>query len=220
MRKLKSEHAIGILVAWFMCVPVGVTAENIGENESQGTTISQIVTLNLEGGDLSLHVTNLQGFGSIKLEKQPQLLSTGFDGSFTVTDVRGTGEGWRLDVSSLQFSEVVPSGGFVGGAKTGYTLPVGSLMLRGLETNERIEGTSGGNPSIAWQSNTVIDGNSLATVAKAGYNEGAGKFDLTFGADALTLVVDSSTAKLDKENYPGVATPYESTVTWNLVSAP
>lgn len=202
--------------------PIGtLRVFNIGSEGTAGDTEndSQTATLNLEAGYLTLAVSDPESFGTTKLSNQPQHISKGFVDAFEVTDLRGTGAGWRLDVSASNFKEVEPVDGFKAGTG-GYALPTGSLLLSSMETIVRTEGSPGGDPSIGNIDNVVIDGSSLATVSTANTGEGAGKFELSYGSDALTLVVDSSTAKVDTENYVGVSTPYESTITWDLVSAP
>lgn len=36
----------------------------------------------------------------------------------------------------------------------------------------------------------------------------------------LITIVDPKTASLDNVNYPNSATPYETTITWDLISGP
>lgn len=171
----------------------------------------------LDSGTLELQTSPIKSFGKIKISNQIKSYKTSFDTVFNIKDLRGTQEGWRLDVSATQFKVVEPSGGFKAGTSA-HILPVGTLTLSPLESISRV-GTGNGNlPVNRLNSNTVID-DGIVTVASANKGDGAGEFNLKFPENALTLIINPATAKVDKINYPN-GTPYEATVTWTLVSAP
>lgn len=185
---------------------------------SAGSTQSHNATAVFTGGDLLLQIPQINTFGQIKLTSQAKLVNTSFDNTFNVIDSRGTDEGWRLDVTASQFTETTPAGGFQSGTSA-TILPVGSLSLSPLSNITRVGPGAGTLPIGKLAVNTIIDDGTV-TVAGANLGEGSGEFDLTFGTNSLSLAVDPATAKIDKINYPGVDTPYASTLTWTLVSAP
>lgn len=216
-RKVNKGKVVGVLAisALLPAMVVGVaevSAEALPAGEQKST-----VTLNLESGTLFLDTSPVKEFGKVTLNSQPQTIKTGFDDTFKVTDLRGTFEGWRLSVSATTFAEVEPSNGFKPGTGN-YRLPIGSLLLDEVKQVARLEGV-GKYPIVAGSTGQVLDdGNQNVSIAVTG--EGTGKFGLTYNADALSLVVDSSTARIDNDNYPGMPTPYVSTISWNLISAP
>lgn len=183
-----------------------------------GDTQTHDVTAAFSGGSLTLTIPQIITFGNIKLGSQSKLVNTGFDDIFKVTDSRGTSEGWRLDLTSTQFKEIEPVGGFKVGTSANI-LPVGSMSISPFTNVSRLGGNLGTMPTNTLTANSIID-NGAITISTAVVGTGSGEFDFTYGASALSLVVDPSTAKVDKANYPSGDTPYEATLTWNLVSAP
>lgn len=179
---------------------------------------SHQMSFELMSGDLTLNIPQITSFGKISVGTKTKIVSTDFEDNFVVTDSRGTGQGWRLDVSSTAFTEVEPVNGFKSGTSAAM-LPFGSLSISPLLSIDRVGTVIGTGPSSTLGVHTVID-NGTITVARANVNEGMGKFNLNFANKSLHLVVDPSTVKLDKENYPTGDTPYSATITWNLVSAP
>lgn len=175
-------------------------------------------TASFGSGDLTLQIPDIYSFGNIKLEAQAKLVKTGFDDIFKVIDSRGTAEGWRLDLSASRFTEVTPASGFVGGTSA-VILPAGSLSILPLATIVRVGSSAGTLPTKTLIGNSIID-DGVITMSTAVAGSGMGEFNLDFTNDSLSLVVDAATAKIDKVNYPGDSTPYSSTLTWTLVSAP
>ena len=156
------------------------------------------VDVTIQAGEFSLATPSIKSFGNITLQSTPQTYKTSFDGKFTVKDLRGTQAGWRLDVEASQFTN---------GAST---LTVGSLSIEPISNITRVGTGSGELPTVSMNSNQVIDDGKVE-VARAKAGTGMGVFDITFPTDALSLVVDATTAKVGT---------YESTLTWNLVLAP
>lgn len=175
-------------------------------------------TFNLQGGTLSLTASPIDSFGDITLKEKPETYFTSFINSLVVKDLRGTHEGWRLDVSATQFEVVEPEGGYATGTES-HKLPKGTLSLSPLQEIRMIGEGSGKLPTGVLNQNTIID-DGVVTVAKANQGEGTGVFELEFPENALSIVVDATTAKIDNVNYPNGKTPYISTITWELVSAP
>ncbi len=132
------------------------------------------------------------------LQDSAQVYHTSFDQAFQIKDLRGSQEGWRLDVSASPFSN------------GDHDLPSGSLGLVPLDSIVRVGAGSGGLPSNSMTGEMIIDAGTIE-VAKANVGSGMGAFDLTFPSGALSLVVDATTAKVGT---------YESTLTWDLVAAP
>lgn len=196
----------------------GTDGETGGGSDGGDSSSDEDVDLGLEGGNLFLETTPILSFGNLKLGSEPKTFTTSMDGGISVTDLRGTQEGWRLDVESTTFKVVEPETGFKSGTSA-YELPVGSLSIAPFDSITRVSGSGTGSPSNSISSNTIIDDGSI-TLAEASSGEGTGVFDLQMPSNAFSLVIDSTTARVDKENYPNDKTPYKATVTWNLVSAP
>jgi len=140
-----------------------------------------------------------------------------FTSPLSVADTRNSGDGWRLSVSSNSLSEVPPSGGFTNGYIP-LSFPSGSLKLNAPSVSP-VNGTMSAPPSINGPYWTIDDGNSH-TVASAGLGNGMGDYEFTFPSNALEITVHSSSKLSDKLHYSIGPTPYESTVTWNVVSGP
>lgn len=156
------------------------------------------VDITVKGGEFSLKTSSIESFGDITLKANPETYKTSFNSKFTTKDLRGTHAGWRLDVSASPFDN------------GNHKLPNGSLSLDPISKIDRVGTGSGGSPTKSMNSNTVIDDGKVE-VAKAASGAGMGVFDITFPNNALSLVVDATTAKSGS---------YESTLTWDLVQAP
>ncbi|WP_110925960.1 WxL domain-containing protein [Bacillus massiliglaciei] len=159
------------------------------------------VDLQIEGGEFSLNTTDIHSFGNVTLEDQPEIYHTSFDDKFTVKDIRGTQAGWRIDVSATPFTDGT------------NTLPRGSLSIAPLTSIERVGIGQGAIPEKTATANRIIDDGTV-TIAKADIGSGMGVFDLKFPNNALSVVVDPTTAKIEENGQ------YQSTLTWDLVQAP
>lgn len=178
-----------------------------------GTTAETEIDLSIVKGVFELVASPILSFGDIELTKDIETYTTTFASPFNVKDLRGTKEGWRLDVSSSQF-EVVTSEG-----SSNSKLPVGSLTLSPLDSIES-NGTSKGTPPTSQLTqSTVLDDGTL-TVAKADEGNGTGDFNLTFPEDSISVVIDPDDIELDKSSYEDGKVPYKAVVSWDLVEAP
>lgn len=184
-----------------------------GETEAEREIDANIVT-----GDLTLNAPSNKAFSDVQLGNNPKTVKTSINGPIQISDLRGTQEGWRLDVSATQFEIVEPQGGFVEGTES-HKLPKGSLSLGAVTEVAKIGNGSATSPIVNQTSDRVIDDGSV-TVATATKGTGMGDYNLLFDEETFSLVVDATTAKIDMVNYPEGKTPYKAKVSWNLVSAP
>ncbi len=187
---LKKFFATGLVLVVSLTMATGVFADT--------KTKTNDVDINVQAGEFSVTTSNIDSFGSITLDATPQTYQTSFEKEFTVKDLRGSQDGWRLDVEASPFTS---------GANT---LPKGSLTLDPIFEINRVGTGSGNPPTKSTTTNVVIDDGKIE-IARAGAGEGMGVFEITFPNDALSLVVDATTAKVGT---------YESTLTWTLVTAP
>ncbi|WP_121605984.1 WxL domain-containing protein [Virgibacillus sp. Bac332] len=213
MKNFKGK-VIGMATASLMVVGLSIPTVSFADT----VTSEEISDFNLVGGELELETSPVVSFGELELTAQPETHKTSFETNFNVKDATGLQRGWRVDVSASQFKVVEPEGGFASGTEA-YELPVGSLSLSPLDDISRVGIGTGVLPKDTVDRSTLIDDGAVK-VAEARVGEGMGEFDLTYAEDALSLVVDSTTAKLDEVNYPDGITPYEATLTWNLIQAP
>lgn len=186
---------LGLVTIFGVSVPSVSANTDLVKSNDVTVTIQAGQAEDGEGGSLHLKIADVEDFGQVKLKETAQVYHTSFNDKFTVTDLRGTHEGWRLDVSATQFEN-----------ENGHKLPKGSLSIQGLE---RIEG-AGNQPTIGLTGTSVIDDGAV-NIATAVEGTGAGVFNLYFPEDALSVVVDPTTAKVGT---------YTSTITWELQSTP
>lgn len=188
-------------------------------------TQSQEVQLSLTPGDFKLEVPTVSLNGEVKLKTEDTILNfTDPSLSLAVVDNRGTQEGWNLSVSATPFTEVTPPSG-----ETAYVLPQGSFTLNNFNGLTADTNTQTSLPDSlktgTYGINQVYNSNTLALDPTAGAinlfsapaGTGAGKYNLTFNPNTLSLKVNSVTAKVRKGQ---ASTSYKSTLTWNLVSGP
>lgn len=186
----------------FLSISIALIASFSIATGAFATTKTNDVSVTIEGGDFSLATSNIQSFGTVELKSSSQTYKTSFENKFTVKDLRGTQAGWRVDVSASQFTDGV------------NTLPKGTLSLEPVSNISRVGIGQGASPEKAMKANTIIDDGTVAVV-KANAGSGMGVFDFTFPTDALSIVIDPTTTKLN-----GASTTYTSTLTWDLVQAP
>ena len=203
----KLKVLLFVTIALFMLAPMGVFADEVKEQTIEAT---------IKGGGIQFEIPSVEDFGEIELDSQPKTLKAGFDGSFKIMDYRGTHDGYRVDVSATPVTVKTPAGGFKNGTSA-FSLPEGSLSLAPISNVVSI-GSAATAPRVMTNSNQIID-NGTVTILSAAKGTGMGHFEFSF-SDALSLVVKNDTTFIDKVNYPNTGTPYESTVTWSLVTAP
>lgn len=172
----------------------------------------------INGGVRDVSATSSTAFNSVNLDGSVQ--KTNADpGTLSIKDASGTGEGYRITVSATQFKTVTPSNGFASGTSA-RTLPKGSLLLKNTgATINAVGGTTSQKPN--WTgSSWVIDSGSPVTILSANKDTGMGKYDIVFGSDNLELTLNPSTTYIDNVNYAGKSTPYETNITYTIISGP
>lgn len=193
MRLVKKLIGVGVTAVMGLTFATGALAD------SSKTTDLDVT---IKGAGLSLEVPTVKPMNDIVLTKDRERYYIGFDGDFVIKDLRGTQAGWRLDVAATRLTEV----------KSGYQLPFGSLWP---EITGNIKATSPDYdtdklPSFGNSLSNIDAGPVTLVTAEEGM--GMGSFEISFkDGEALFLQVDPVSAKEGT---------YESTITWNLVTAP
>lgn len=187
----------GMVAVMSVSFATGAFADTGDVTKSNNVDLT-IKSSEIGNGGLDLETSTIQSFGEIDLKADPETYNTSFNENFTVKDLRGTQEGWALDVSASQFDN------------GDHQLPEGSLTLDGVDTIDRVGSGLGELPQQDLNSTSIIDDGAVA-VASAEAGKGMGVFDLDFDENALGLTVDATTAKVGT---------YETTLTWTLHSTP
>lgn len=199
IKKFKGEHVnMKIKRNLFVLSLITIISLVFTTGALAADTKTNDVNITVQSGEFSVTTSDIRSFGDITLAATPETYVTSFENSFITKDLRGTQEGWRLDVEASPFTSGT------------HTLPGGSLSIAPLESIERVGTGFGDAPTISTNQNVVIDQGTVE-IAKAVDGTGMGVFELTFPNDALSLVVDATTAKVGT---------YQSTLTWTLVTAP
>lgn len=215
----KKVLTTGLAILASMAIVSSVSADEIEGDPVEEPTHQNTVNFSIGGGELTLETSPINTFGDIELKAEPETHFTGFEGAFQVQDLRGTQEGWNVTVQSSVFKVVEPEAGYAVGTD-GFELPNGSLSLSPIAGIDRVGTGIGDLPTGLQTEYQVIDDGAIDVIS-ADVGAGVGVFDFSFAADeALSLVVDSTTAKVDNVNYPDGTTPYEATVQWNIVTGP
>jgi hypothetical protein len=184
LKNMKKTRRIGLLVGVFFAATAILG----------GTAFATTAVLN--GGTLTLTAPSVGDFAPVTLNGSAQSTPASM-GTFTVTDARGTGDGWYVTVQAGQLS------------MTGHTLPVDSISMSIPAPGvAKMDNTSSTAPSITGGSYT-IDHASAVTVASA-MTSGAGMGSYIFTPGALTLSIPANA-------YAGT---YTSTVTVSVVAGP
>lgn len=162
----------------------------------------------ITGGDLSIPTApTAENFGTVTLNGSAQTTSAAMQG-FTVTDARGTGDGWKVTVAATQFKEYDTGGAAY--VVSGSSLGLNSLSLPA--PTVAANGTTSPPPSIVagpYSIDASSDGATAVQIASAAVNEGMGRYDFT-QSGSLTLSIPAST-------YAGT---YRSELTVSAVSGP
>lgn len=198
MSIFKKVVGAGLVTVMSLGFATGAMADTSGDVSQTNDVDLTIESSTVGNGGLDLSTSPITSFGTIELKANPQTYKTSFEDKFTITDLRGTQDGWSLSVSASPFD------------RGGHQLPKGSLTLDGVKDIERVGEGVGELPDKKLQQTTVIDDGEVL-VLNAEKGKGAGVFDAQFNEDALGLTVDATTAKVGT---------YESTLTWNLQSTP
>ncbi|MEQ2529139.1 WxL domain-containing protein [Bacillaceae bacterium CLA-AA-H227] len=181
------------------------------------TSMTTKATQAIQGGEKDVSINSTTTFDPVVLNGEVQTTNAN-PGQLNVTDASGTGEGWRIQVSASQFTEKTPSGGFAAGT-TAKKLPQGSLSLSNSGSTISAVGTTSASPT--WVANEwILDNGSAVNILSAAKNAGMGKYTVAFGANGLSLTLAPNTTFIDSVNYPNGSTPYESTITYTIVTGP
>jgi hypothetical protein len=164
---------------------------------TSGTTTVEFTVL---GGSLGITEPDASiDFNTITIDGS-QVVRNANLGVLVVEDLTGAGSGWNVTVEASQFSD-------------GTNLaPTSILTLQGI-SSVTPDGTSSPSPNIVSGAPYVLDGGSAKKILSAAVNEGMGKYQVQFVPDALRLTVNTSELKES-------VLPYQSTVTWSIVSGP
>src|SRR5690625_2137239 len=132
----KKFFGIGLVAMLCLSFASGVFADDTKTND---------VDITVQAGEFSLTTANINSFGNITLQATPQTYNTSFENDFSVKDLRGSQEGWRLDVEASPFTSGM------------NTLPAGSLSLAPIDAITRVGTGSGDSPTKSTTTNMVID---------------------------------------------------------------
>lgn len=157
-------------------VVMGTTLVTAGPSHAAPTSVS------VASGVLGVAVPTVNDFAVITLTGAAQVAEAPLD-PFSVTDARGTGQGWTLNLRATVFQEWDGTA-YVAGGKA---LPEGSLSLAGLSVAG--DGTESGTPEVM-AGPYIVDGGAV-TVAVAGAGVGMGRFTFT-PAGGLRVAVPAS----------------------------
>lgn len=130
-------------------------------------TASSGVSISISAGSLGVTAPAVNDFAVVVLDGTVQVTRAPLE-PFSVTDARGSGQGWSLTLQATPFREW-DGNGYV---TDGKALPAGSLGLDGLAVTP--EGTD--SPSPAIRAGPYILDESAVTVATAPVGTGMGTF--------------------------------------------
>lgn len=158
------------------------------------------IDADIDGGILDLETSDVKSFKTIKIKHDDQFHYTGFNGDFTITDLRGLHEDWQLSVSATPLTST----------KNSKDVFKRALSIVPPNSIERVGDTTlNTKPDIVLNSNNVLDdGNVL--LAESNNGSGLGKFSLGFPDNAIRIDLTPEIKRGD----------YTSTITWNLMSVP
>lgn len=156
----------------------------------------------LTAGSLSQTATTVGDFPNTALDGTAKtVIATMSD--FSVTDSRGSGEGWHVTALATQFKEWDSVNSVY--VTSGKTLPAGSLSMPA--PTVAADGTDSPPPSITAGPYTIDNGTAVK-FASAAVDEGMGKYNFTTGDLSLTIPANA------------YAKQYRSDVTIDLVTGP
>lgn len=160
---------------------------------SHAATATTTATIDIKGGDLSVSAPNELTVPANKLDGYKQTAKINA-GTLGLVDARGTGTGYRLDVSSPVLSGDEP-------------YAAGQLAIAPVGQVAKADPTSGDTPTAATEGNEIIDNGSAATLLKADGGKGMGSYN----ANLQDLIVT-----IPANTYAGT---YKTTLTYNLTTA-
>lgn len=162
-------------------------------------------------GSLSITPPTFSNFPDVTLTGNSLSNTTHHTSNLVVEDLTNSGNGWNVTVQATQFTEV-------GGA--GLRIPLNSLTLSNVATISPINGTVSPSPTTKAGSPWTIDGGSPVSILSAAVGNGKGTYSVAFSNPALRLNLNPATTYVDKVNFPSSPTPYQSTLTWSIISGP
>lgn len=183
---------------------ISTDVEAAGKTDVQKTDVE----ITIKSGEFSLATPTINNFEDVTLKDNKTLYRTSFDSTpFKVKDLTGNHIGWKVGVSATPFTSSGPGG---------HTLPTGSIMLDSTNSIKRVSNDAGNGSSPV---NSITKGRAIdqgeVEVIKAEKGGGMGVWDFTFPENALSVNIDSTTAKATDSGQK-----YVSTLTWNLTQAP
>lgn len=169
---------------------------------SPDPTDTSLVQVEVVGGAYNLETSNALPFEQVEIRRATLTYDTGFDGLFTIEDLRGVDDGWELTVSAGPLYNLDDET---------YAFD-NSLAIKPVQTIKRIDGSAGtdtGLPERAFTSGRrSLNGEAITLVKSNGY--GSGVFELGFAGDALSLTVGP---RFKTGNYA-------ATLNWSLQTVP
>ena len=165
-------------------------------------TDTSLVEVEVVGGAYNLEISHAIPFEKVEIRRETMTYDTGFDGSFTIEDLRGVDDGWALTVSAGPLYSLDDES---------YTFD-NLLAIKPVQTITRIDGSIGtdmGLPERAFTSGTRTLNEEAITLLKSN-GHGLGVFELGFAEDALSLTVGPRLK----------AGTYATTLNWSLQTVP
>lgn len=157
------------------------------------------------GGGLTITNMTVPNFANVTLDGTAKATTTTAEG-FSVTDARGTGAGWHVNVNATQFCKLDGVGAACD-LVTPRSLPTSSLSVPTL-TVAKADATSSAVPTVTGGP-YLIDGATVSVASAAANGSGMGSYNFSQGGD-WTLTVPASA-------YVGT---YRSTVTVSVLTGP
>jgi len=195
---MKIIHKLGFSSLLFvLSMQSNVLAATTGTTPGEVTLQSGIL-------DITAPLTTVN-FGTIIVDSTLQSVNADLS-DLSITDNRGTGEGWNITLSASQFTQ--------NSGVTPLKLPTNTLALNGISTITQTLGTSGGPTTTL--SPWMIDTGAVKIVSAAS-NKGMGTFVVDFPLNSISLDVDTAQKVIDPANNPTV---YTSTLSWVVSTGP
>lgn len=201
-------------------IALGVMALGVGTiSASAQTSVGSTADFGLSEGNIAVTTPVYSSSGINTVNTTAGDTTVVYDmGTVTqdVGDVRGTGEGWTIQIQATPLTEVEPA--------TGWDDPLNPdpiVIPSGMTVNNVTVAGEAGLSSEATElvpsATQTIDGGSAVTLVTAGTDAGYGIYNLSTD---LKMEVSDSQQLVDSHYYPETPTPYESTITSTIVFAP
>lgn len=163
------------------------------------------LNMGIRSGSLNIISPTNISFSSVTLNGKTQTLTAENSFILRVSDATGTFAGYRVQVQATPLTEV---------GNTQNKLPAGSLTLLSVTTVSVTSGSPTLMPSPASNS-LVLDNGTPVSILSADVGKGAGDYKFTYPKEALSLMINPSTAKIGNQT-----TSFQSTLNWSIVSGP